>query len=117
MDDESGDLRAACPDRDRRGRFAAGVSGNSLGRPREALSALCRVKRKLPEMLGEVARGVGEFREVDVGTRLRAAQLLLQYGFGPALLPAAEEEVSDVPRVQFVKRIVVDDPERFSKAL
>jgi hypothetical protein len=98
--------------RDENGRFTAGSSGNYAGRPRQALSELCRsitARRKLPQMLGEIARGVGEFREVDVATRIRAAQLVLQYGFGAPLLPAAEEEVSNVPRVQVIKRIILDD--------
>jgi hypothetical protein len=59
-------------------------------------------------MLGEIARGVGEFREVDVGTRLKAAQLLLAYGFGPAVLPASVEEEVTQPRVQVIKRIILD---------
>jgi hypothetical protein len=62
-----------------------------------------------------MACATGQFRKIDFASRLRATQILLAYGYGPPLLPA--EEVRDEPRVQFIKRIVVDDPERFEKAL
>jgi len=64
------------------------ASGNLWSRPREAFSDQCRaivVKRKLPELLGEVARGVGEFSGTDVNTRIRAVALLLSYAFGPPM--------------------------------
>jgi hypothetical protein len=48
-------------------------------------------------MLGQVAGGVGAFREVDVATRIKAAVIPLSYGFGAPLLPAAEQEVSTCP--------------------
>ena len=105
--------------RDQNGRFAAGASGNYAGRPRAALSELCRNithKRRLVQMLGEMADGVGRFRDIDAATRLKAVTLLLSYGFGPAVVPASAE-VDDEPRVRFVKNIVVDDPEYFESRL
>jgi len=103
-------LEPVLPKRDRRGRFAPGQSGNYNGRPREAFSEQCRaiaVKRKLAEMLGEVARGVGEFRETDVNTRIRAAGLLFSYAFGPPMVPV--EAVDEMPPAQIIKRIFLDE--------
>jgi hypothetical protein len=103
------DLQPLHPVRDRRGRFVPGQSGNYRGRPRSAFAELCRaiaVKRKLPELLGEVARGVGEFRKTDVATRIKAAQLLLNYTYHLSL--ATEEGADEEPRIQWVKRIILN---------
>jgi hypothetical protein len=87
------------------------VSGNYRGTPREAFAKLCRsitAQRKLPELLGDVARGVGEFRETDVNTRIRAAALLLSYAFGPPTMTSVEA-VDEEPRVMVIKRVFLDD--------
>ena len=103
------DLQPLHPVRDRRGRFVLGQSGNYRGRPRAAFAELCRViavRRKLPELLGEVARGMGKFRKTDVATRIKAAQFLLNYAYHVYL--ASEEGPDEEPRVQWAKRIVMD---------
>ena len=93
-------------------RFRAGQSGNYKGRPGEAFSERCCAiaeKRRLPELLGEVARGVSPFGKVDMNVRIKAAQILLHYGYGPP--PLLGDEISEVPRIQFVKRIFDVNPE------
>ena len=54
-----------------------------------------------------MARGVGEFRETDVNTRIRVAGLLLSYAFGPPMVLV--EAVDEGPRVQIIKRVFLDN--------
>lgn len=56
--------------------------------------------------LKAVARGVGEFRKTDVATRIKAAQLLLNYAYHMSL--PTKEGVDEEPRIQWVKRIILD---------
>jgi hypothetical protein len=110
---DSGQLPSTPPERDRRGRYAPGQSGNYRGRPRTGFAELCRAiveRHRLPGMLAAMACATGQFRKIDFGSRLKAVQILLHYGYGPPLIPA-DEVGDDVPRVVVVKRIVVDHPE------
>ena len=89
------------PTRDARGRWVKGVSGNDLGRPRSALSELCRAqitKHGLVSVLGSIAARTGEYARrskipVTVGDQINAIRLLLLYGYG---VPRAEIDQGDV---------------------
>jgi hypothetical protein len=92
--------------RDRHGRYIKGGSGNPLGRPRNALSDLCRRevdKCKLAAGLGDIFLRRGKYKDATVADCIRAAQLLLAYGFGP---PRADVEMADgsVVRVIYEQR-------------
>jgi hypothetical protein len=85
--------------RDARGRILPGHSLNSLGRPKTALSVLCREqvsKLGLVRVLGAIAARSGDYRtnkiEVQVSDQIAAIKLLLLYGFGQ---PKAEIDGSD----------------------
>lgn len=86
------------------GRWKKGISGNSLGRPRIALSVLCReqiTKHGLVGILGAIASRSGDYgpkyknRDVLVtpADQIAAIKLLLTYGYG---LPKAELDTGDV---------------------
>jgi len=88
--------------RDARGRWLKGVCGNGgLGRPREALSELCRAqvtKHGLVSVLGSIAARTGEYSKktkipITVGDQINAIKLLLLYGFG---VPKGEVDSGDV---------------------
>jgi hypothetical protein len=89
------------PNRDGRGRWIKGVSGNDLGRPRNALAELCRqqiTKHGLVAVLGSIAARTGDYGgkkkiEVSVGDQVQAIKLLLLYGFGA---PKNEIDSGDV---------------------
>lgn len=54
----------AAPQRNARGQWIKGVSGNDLGRPRSALAELCReqvTKHGLVNVLGNVAARTGDY--------------------------------------------------------
>jgi hypothetical protein len=70
-------------------KWMKGQSGNPKGRPREAaaIAGLARnqvQKHKLVEKLGRIGAGKGEYSKVDAALQIRAIQLLLSYGYGPA---------------------------------
>ena len=89
------------PNRDGRGRWIKGASGNDLGRPRSALADLCRqqiTKHGLVAVLGSIAARTGDYGakkkvEVSVGDQVQAIKLLLLYGFGA---PKSEIDSGDV---------------------
>ena len=89
------------PNRDGRGRWIKGVSGNDLGRPRSALAELCRqqiTKHGLVAVLGSIAARTGDYGvkkkvEVSVSDQVQAIKLLLLYGFGA---PKNEIDSGDV---------------------
>jgi hypothetical protein len=70
-------------------KWMKGQSGNPKGRPREAaaIAGLARnqvQKHKLVEKLGRIGAGKAEYSKVDADLQIRAIQLLLSYGYGPA---------------------------------
>ena len=70
-------------------KWIEGQSGNPKGRPREAaaIASLARnqaLKHKLVEKLGRMGTGKGEYSKIDADLQIRAIQLLLSYGYGPA---------------------------------
>ena len=83
--------------RDAKGHVLPGHSLNALGRPRLALSELCRqqiTKRGLVRVLGEIAARCGKHKDqVSVADQVRAIQLLLTYGYGA---PKGEIESGDL---------------------
>jgi hypothetical protein len=87
--------------RDASGKWIKGQSGNSLGRPRTALSELCRqevTKHGLIAALGHIAAGTGEFKKctnipLTVADRIQAIRLLLLYGYGVPKQPDVEGPV------------------------
>jgi hypothetical protein len=89
------------PNRDARGRWIKGKSGNDLGRPRSALAELCRqqiTKHALVAVLGSIAARSGDYGakkkiDVSVGDQVQAIKLLLLYGFGA---PKSEIDSGDV---------------------
>jgi hypothetical protein len=89
------------PGKDARGRWVKGVSGNSLGRPRTALSVLCReqvTKNGLVRVLGAIAARAGDYAKkskipVTVSDQIQAIKLLLLYGYG---MPKNEIDSGDV---------------------
>jgi hypothetical protein len=93
--------QVAAPQRDGRGRWIKGVSGNDLGRPRTALAELCReqvTKHGLVAVLGNVAARTGDYGtkkkiEVTVADQINAIRLLLLYGYG---MPKNEIDSGDV---------------------
>ncbi len=93
--------QVAAPERDARGRWVKGVSGNDLGRPRSALAELCRqqiTKHDLVAVLGCIAARTGDYARktkipVTVADQINAIKLLLTYGFG---VPKAEIDGGDV---------------------
>jgi hypothetical protein len=77
--------------RGHKGHWAKGVSGNSLGRPRSALSVLCRDvinKHQLVKVLGNIAARTGDYGRkhkdilITAGDQIAAIKLLLAYGYG-----------------------------------
>jgi hypothetical protein len=116
--------------RRKNGRFA---KGNSVGRDTQwkpgesgnkggmSFSMHCQYlmeKYELAEEVAQIAGGIGKYRKVAISDRLHAFEILADRGFGkPKQGMDLDEGVSDVPRVQFVKTIVVDDPEAFEKAI
>jgi len=95
----------AAPNRDARGHWLKGTSGNDLGRPRTALSELCRAqitKVQLAAGLGDIFLRRGRYKDAVVADCIRAAQLLLAYGYGP---PRPDVETPDgTIRVVYEKR-------------
>jgi len=87
--------------RDARGRWIKGVSGNDLGRPRSALAELCRqqiTKHGLVAVLGSIGARTGDYGtkkkiDVSVNDQVQAIKLLLLYGFGA---PKNEIDSGDV---------------------
>jgi hypothetical protein len=87
--------------RDARGRILPGYSLNSLGRPRTALSELCRAqitKHSLVAVLGSIAARSGDYAKkskipITVSDQINAIRLLLLYGYG---MPKAELDNGDV---------------------
>jgi hypothetical protein len=73
------------PVRNKLGHYVKGTCGNPAGRPKNSLADLMRRisdKRRIPQFLGEVAAGIGKYRKVEIATRIKAAQLVLSYGYG-----------------------------------
>jgi hypothetical protein len=71
--------------RDKKGRWAPGTCPNPRGRPKDALTTLMQQisnRRRIPQFLGEVASGVGKYAKTDIGTRIKAAQIVLSYAYG-----------------------------------
>jgi len=93
------------PGKDARGRWLKGVSGNSLGRPRSALSELCRqqiTKHGLVAVLGSIAARTGDYGAktkipITVADQINAIKLLLLYGFGQ---PKGEIDAGDNVRIE-----------------
>lgn len=96
--------------RNQRGQFIKGGSGNPLGRPRTALADLCRrelTKCKLAAGLGDIFMRRGRYKDAEVSDCIRAAQLLLAYGFGP---PRPDVQMADgsVVKVIYEKRARIE---------
>jgi hypothetical protein len=79
------------PQRDAKGHLIKGVSGNDLGRPRSALSVLCReqiTKHGLVKVLDAIASRSGDYGrkhkdiQITVSDQILAIKLLLSYGYG-----------------------------------
>jgi len=78
------------PQRNARGQWVKGISGNDHGRPRTALAELCReqvTKLGLVRVLGNIAARTGDYGgkkkvQVTVSDQVQAIKLLLLYGFG-----------------------------------
>jgi hypothetical protein len=76
--------------RDAKGHWLKGVSGNEQGRPRTALSDLCRqqiTKHGLVAVLGSIAARSGAYSgktkiPISVTDQIQAIKLLLAYGYG-----------------------------------
>ncbi len=89
------------PQRNARGQWVKGVSGNDLGRPRSALAELCRqqiTKHGLVAVLGSIAARSGDYGtkkkiQITVSDQINAIRLLLLYGFG---MPKSEIDNGDV---------------------
>lgn len=87
--------------RNARGQWIKGVSGNDLGRPRSALAELCReqvTKHGLVSVLGNVAARTGDYGtkkkiQLTVADQINAIRLLLLYGYG---MPKNEIDTGDV---------------------
>ncbi len=87
--------------RNARGQWVKGFSGNNLGRPRTALAELCReqiTKHGLVAVLGSIAARTGEYAKkskipVTVSDQIQAIRLLLLYGYG---VPKNEIDSGDV---------------------
>jgi len=102
--------RASAPQRTAKGHWAPGNTGNSLGRPRTALSELCRreiSKRGLVAGLGAIFARTGKYKDAAVADSIRAAQLMLAYGFGPPR-PEESETANGTIRVIYEKRSRVE---------
>jgi hypothetical protein len=98
--------------------WKAGQSGNTGGMSFSVHCQYLMEKYELVEEVAQIAGGIGKYRNVAISDRLHAFEILADRGFGkPKQSVDLDGGVSDVPRVQFVKRIVVDDPERFEKAI
>jgi hypothetical protein len=91
--------------RDARGRILPGYSGNNLGRPRTALSELCRAqisKHALVAVLGSIAARTGEYAKkttvpLTVSDQINAIRLLLLYGYGA---PKSEIDAGNDVKIQ-----------------
>jgi hypothetical protein len=87
--------------RDAMGRILPGYTGNPMGRPKTALSELCRAeitKHGLVSVLGSIAARTGQYAHktkipVTVSDQINAIRLLLTYGFG---LPKSEIDNGNV---------------------
>jgi len=89
------------PQRNARGQWIKGVSGNDMGRPRSVLAELCReqvTKHGLVAVLGNVAARTGDYNAkskipITVTDQINAIRLLLLYGYGA---PKNEIDTGDV---------------------
>ena len=99
------------------GRFGRGNTYAS-SRPVNEFVALVRRTVDRYQLVTEIAKmacGRAPYQKVDAATRLRAAECLLDRGFGrprqSVTLEGTGEEIKFEQRVQYVKRLVGIDPD------
>jgi hypothetical protein len=64
-------------------------------------------KYELVEEVAQIAGGFGKYKKVAIGDRLRAFELLTDRGHGKPR-QALELDVSDEPKYQVVKRLILN---------
>jgi hypothetical protein len=95
----------ALQQRDISGRFQAGHTLRSGGRPRDEFAALARSyvdRYQLLYIAAQMGAGVGKFTKTDHSTRLRAIEFCVARAYGPN--PVTIELEAD--RVTLIKRVI-----------
>lgn len=80
--------------RNEKGQFVKGCSGNSSGRPKLPITAKDRLVSMLPGALDTLQQLIDD-ETAKPETRLRAAEIVLDRNLGRAVVPIMAEVVSD----------------------
>ncbi len=92
--------------RDERGRFRKGMSGNPGGRPRSALGFREACRELAPKALKVLEEIMGDTSKTGQSARVLAARIVIEHGFGKALQQIAD--VTDKIEDHDVRAVVAE---------